>query len=105
MKNPFFHQINALLKSYILTRKVSDLLIIVMTADRNLIYKNRCKKRFYISSGSRDIREKHKFQNQLDVYFCYSLYVLLDRALEKVDKQLNRKRFHVLGHFSNSIIE
>ena len=26
-------------------------------------------------SGSGDIREKHKFQNQLDVYFCYSLYL------------------------------
>ena len=27
------------------------------------------------SSGSGDIREKHKFQNQLDVYLCYSLYI------------------------------
>ena len=30
---------------------------------------------FYSSSGSGDIREKHIFQNQLDVYFCYSLYI------------------------------
>ena len=29
---------------------------------------------FFSSSGSGDIREEHKFQNQLDVYFCYSLY-------------------------------
>ena len=36
---------------------------------------NKCKKLFCSSSGSGDIREKHKFQNQLDVYFCYSLYV------------------------------
>ena len=28
---------------------------------------------FYSSSCSGDIREKHDFQNQLDVYFCYSL--------------------------------
>ena len=61
--------------------KVSDLFIIVTTADRNLIYKNslfiwklwkdanRCKTFFYISSGSGDIREKHIFQKQVDVYF------------------------------------
>ena len=36
---------------------------------------NRCWKLFYSSSDSGDIREKHKFQNQLDVYFCYSLYL------------------------------
>ena len=32
------------------------------------------EKIFCSSSGSEDICEKHKFQNQLDVYFCYSLY-------------------------------
>ena len=32
------------------------------------------KELFYSSSGSGDIRENYKFQNQLDVYFCYSLY-------------------------------
>ena len=32
---------------------------------------------FCSSSGSRDIREKHKFQKQLDVFFCYSLYATL----------------------------
>ena len=30
---------------------------------------------FCSSSGSEDIREKHMFQKQLDVFFCYSLYV------------------------------
>ena len=28
---------------------------------------------FCSSSGSEDLREKHKFQNQLDMFFCYSL--------------------------------
>ena len=35
----------------------------------------RCKYLFYSSSGSGDIREKHKFRNQVDVYICYSLYI------------------------------
>ena len=30
---------------------------------------------FCSSSGSGDIREKHKFQKQLDVFFCYLLYI------------------------------
>ena len=38
---------------------------------------HRCKEIFYSSSGSGNIREKHKFQNQLDVYFCYSLSLYL----------------------------
>ena len=33
-------------------------------------------KNFYCSSsGSGDIREKHKFQKLLDVFFCYFLYM------------------------------
>ena len=37
---------------------------------------NRCKKLFCSSSGSGDsICEKHIFQKQLDVFFCYSLYL------------------------------
>ena len=32
---------------------------------------NRCKKLFCSSRGSGDIHEKHIFQKQVDVYFCY----------------------------------
>ena len=40
---------------------------------------NRCKLLFCSSSGSGDIREKHKFQNQLDVFFSNSLYLFRQR--------------------------
>ena len=36
---------------------------------------NRWKKLFYSSSASGDTREKHVFQKQVDVYFCYRLHV------------------------------
>ena len=32
--------------------------------------------------GSGDIREKQKFQKQVDVYFCYSLYIGSKLVLE-----------------------
>ena len=34
-------------------------------------YANKSKKLFCSSSGSVNIREKHIFQKQVDVYFCY----------------------------------
>ena len=35
---------------------------------------------FCSSSGSGDIREKRKCKNQLDVFFCYSLYLWVSKA-------------------------
>ena len=50
---------------------------------------------FCSSSGFGDIREKHKLQKQLDVYFCYSLYVFIMHIMcltifeEKAEIQLS----------------
>ena len=46
-----------------------------------------CKWLFRSSSGSRDIREKHIFQKQVDVYFCYWLYIPLKSKFKNVLKK------------------
>ena len=60
---------------------------------------------FCSSSGSKDICEKHKFQNQLDVFFCYSLYVCIIKIMEQVGAlahlayKIDPNRFINLGSF------
>ena len=46
------------------------------------------------------IREKHKFQKQLDVFFCYSLYVhQIAPLLGKTDDVMSQKGYQLRSIF------
>ena len=59
----------------------------------------RCKLLFFIAQVVPELSaKKQKFQNQLDVYFCYSLYFLFYFTDLSPCLSSNRKRFIIKNH-------
>ena len=66
VKTIIIHEPNKLPRSY--SPLLKHFIFCISTITKKLSIE-----RFNCSSSSGNFREKHKFQNQLDVYFCYSL--------------------------------